>query len=89
MANCFFFLNIGLQHKWKDSELPTKEEWLMEMTELMEMAKLTCLITQRSTSAFISEWKPFMKFAGKREMNLLFRDLQIIKRSLWEEGNND
>lgn len=35
--------------------------------ELVEMAKLTCLIREKATTTFISDWKPLMKKEEKNE----------------------
>lgn len=40
------------------------------MIELSDMAKLTCFVSERSTTTFISNWKPlvvFFFFAEKKE----------------------
>lgn len=42
------------QKRWKDSDMPPMEEWMVKMTQLAEMAELTCLLRVRST---ISAWK--------------------------------
>jgi len=52
---------------WKDSEIPTMEEWLVRMTEFAEMAKLNCLIREKTSS--ISGWKPFMDFFAENGKN--------------------
>lgn len=39
--------------KWKDSVMPKTEEWLVKVTDLVEMAKMICLIRERPT--FISD----------------------------------
>lgn len=53
------------------SEIPTTEEWLWYMTKIAEMAMLTCLNKERTTSTFISNWKPFMNLLLKTEKHEL------------------
>ena len=57
--------------KWKDSTLPTMEEWLVKLTDFAEMDKLTSLIRERTLSTFIDDWKPLMDFLHKNEKNEL------------------
>lgn len=45
----------------------TLEAWRVKMRELEEMAKLTCLVRERTITAFISDWKPLIAFLLKRE----------------------
>lgn len=60
--------------RWNDLTLPTMKEWLMKVTEFVEMNKLTSLITEKILSKFICDWNPFMDFFGK---NLKDTDLQF------------
>lgn len=57
--------------KWKDSGIPTMEEWLVKVTELAEVAKLTSLIRERTITTFISGWNILMDFLLKKEENKL------------------
>lgn len=50
-------------------ERPKAEQWMMNMTELAKVAKLICLITERSTTIFISNWKPLMDIFLKKDKN--------------------
>lgn len=50
-----------------DSEILMMEEWLVKMLEVAEMTELTYLITERSTTIFISQWKPLMEFLLKNK----------------------
>lgn len=34
------------------------EAWIVKIAELVEMAKLTCLIKEGPTNTFIKDWKP-------------------------------
>lgn len=34
------------------------EAWIVKMAELVDMAKLTCLIKEGHTNTFIKYWKP-------------------------------
>lgn len=47
-------------------ERPTAEKWMMNMTERAKTAKLTCLMTERSTTIFISNWKPLVDILLKK-----------------------
>lgn len=49
-------------HTWKYSEIPTMEGYLVKMIELAEMARMICLIRERTMSSFITDWKPLMEF---------------------------
>lgn len=42
------------------------EEWIVKVTELTEMAKITCLVRVKTISTFIKDWKHFMKVGKKR-----------------------
>lgn len=46
--------------KWKDWN--TMEDWLVNVTELAQMTKLTCWLRERSTTIFITDWKSLMDF---------------------------
>lgn len=60
-------------------------DWWRSVTSI-----LICWIRERSTTMFISDWKPFMDFLmEKRKMNLWFIGFEIRKGSLWKEGSNN
>lgn len=44
--------------KWKGSTLLTTEEWLVKVMEFEEMAKLTILLKEKTTSTFMGDWEP-------------------------------
>lgn len=48
-----------------------EQEWLAKMVERAEMAKLTCLLRERSITTFFSDWNPLMDFLLKKEGNEL------------------
>lgn len=41
------------------------EDWIFQTIDLVKMAKLTCLATEKSTEAFIKYWSPFMDYVTK------------------------
>lgn len=51
--------------RWNDLTLPTMKEWLMKLTDFVEMDKWTSLVTEKILSKFISDWNPFMDFFCK------------------------
>lgn len=55
-----------MQKKGKGSEIPTMEEQLANITELAEIAKLTCFIREK-TSTCTDDWKLFVDFLLKME----------------------
>ena len=48
--------------RWKDSIIPTMEEWMVKLMELAEMAKLTALIREKTLTNFMANWKPLLDF---------------------------
>lgn len=55
--------------KWKSPILPTIQEWVMKMTTLAQIAKLTA--GEKTLSAFRASWKPFIDFLYEMERNEL------------------
>lgn len=53
--------------RWKDSQIPTMEEWMLKVMDLVEMAKLTSSVEK--DFVFVSIWKPFSDFLLKTETN--------------------
>lgn len=47
--------------RWKKTEIATMEEWAVKMVELAEMAKLTCLIWEETTT-FLKRLEPLWTF---------------------------
>lgn len=45
----------------KKLEIPTTEEWIVKITELAEMAKLTYVVRDKTMCTFIRDWKLFAK----------------------------
>lgn len=39
-----------LYARWKNSEIPTKEEWILKIMELTKMAKLTFMTKDKTTN---------------------------------------
>lgn len=67
--------------RWKDSELPRMEEWLVKM-ELDEKVSLTSLIRENILSTFIADWKTLMGFwykTDKSEFIIYGFIIQIIE----------
>lgn len=50
----------------KDMEILTVEEWLMKMAELVEIARLTCMIREKTILILTGDWKPFVDFIYKK-----------------------
>lgn len=57
--------------------------------EISEMTKLTYLIREKSTSTFISNWKPLKSFCWKKKVNLWFMGLKIRKGSLFKKKKKE
>lgn len=58
--------------RWKDSALLTVEEWLVKLTELAEIDKLTSLIREKAISAIsIGDRKPLLESLYKNKSNEL------------------
>ena len=53
---------ILLAQKWKQEELPTKEEWTVKLTEYAEMDKLTGRIREQRDQKFIKDWLKFTNY---------------------------
>ncbi|CAI5783900.1 Hypothetical predicted protein [Podarcis lilfordi] len=51
-----------LAPKWKEAEVPAKEEWIQKPMEYAEMAKLTGRIRNQDNKLFIKEWKWFIEY---------------------------
>lgn len=71
------FLCVGFLYAqiWKDLQIPTKDEWMVKLTWLPEMMKLTILIKENTLSRlFFSMWKLFLDFLlenGRNEILML------------------
>lgn len=55
----------GSAQKWKDLQIPTIEEQIVKLMELIEMVKLTVLIKEKTLTYFISPWKPLLDSVRK------------------------
>lgn len=59
------------------------EEWVVKLSELMEMAKVTWLVNNKTIHTFIKDWKHFMNFfpeMGKSDVIIYgFCDCKRIK----------
>lgn len=47
-----------------DLRLPTVKEWLVKLTDLAEMDKLTSLVREKALFTFISDWLLLTDFLG-------------------------
>lgn len=69
MELCFIYMITAVRllnaQKWKGPVLPKMEEWLMKMMGLAEMAKLTSLIKEKTTSSFAADRKRLKDFCMK------------------------
>ena len=57
--------------KWKQEEVPTKEEWLMKMMDYAEMARLTVKLREQEEKKFFEDWKCFVEYLKKHHSYII------------------
>jgi len=50
---------------WKQENIPTKEEWIIKIMDLMQTDKLTNLIKGKEIGKYKEIWDPFIKYMQK------------------------
>jgi len=60
---------VNYAQYWKEEKIPTKEEWIMKLMELMQIDRLTNLIKGKETGKHKEIWDPFTDYI-KKEYNI-------------------